>query len=133
MLKNSATDEEILRFIDKWVSLFETEDYYAAFNLTQHKKATSWTPLLIREIIKSYGDCEPSQKVTLTNNGLCIDGADNVHPATQSKEVTWYNEKHGDVWYDLNIDGYVSDLTALFDLEKTDTEINVFLDDIHVM
>jgi len=62
-----------------------------------------------------------------------MDGLGNIENAVQRKEITWYDKKRGDIWYDLNIDGYVSDLTALFDLEKTDKEIHIFLDDIHIM
>ena len=133
MLKVSATDAEILDFIDEWVLLLEKEDYNAAFSFTKQNKNNGWTSEFIRQIIKSYGDCESSQKITLLNNGLFIDGVGNIEKANQRKEITWYDEKRGDIWYDLNIDGFVSDLTALFDLEKTDEGIDVFLDDIHVM
>jgi hypothetical protein len=133
MLKSSATDGEILEYIDNWVALLEKEDYHTAFKFTKHIKRQGWTPEFIREVIKSYGDDESSPKVTLSNNGLSIDGAGNIEKATQRKEVTWFDETRGDVWYDLNINGYVSDLTATFDLQKTDTEIHIFLDDIHVM
>lgn len=133
MLNLSATDEDILEFIDKWASFLEKENYDAAFNFTKQNKSQGWTPELIKEVIKSYGDGETSQTVTLTNIGLAIDGAGNIEKAVQRKEVTWFDATRGYVWYDLNIDNYVSDLTATFDLEKTDSEILVFLDDIHVM
>lgn len=133
MLKTSATDKEILEFIDQWALLLEKEDYDAAFNMTSHDSAMHWTPELIKEVIKAYGGSETTQKVTLLNNGLAIDGRGEIEVANQRKEVTWFDDKKGDVWYDLNIDGYVSDLTATFWLEKTDNELVVILDDIHVM
>ena len=39
----------------------------------------------------------------------------------------------GVIWYDLNIDGFVTDLTATFDLFETPEGISVQLNDIHVM
>lgn len=133
MLKSDATDEEIIVFMDGWVLLLEKEDYFAAFNFTKHNSSMGWTVELIKDVIKSYGESESTQKVTLKNNGLSIDGVGNIIPSTQRKSVTWYNNKIGDIWYDLNINGYISDLTATFDLVKTDSEIIVFLNDIHVM
>ncbi len=135
MLKSDATNEEIIEFIDKWALLLEIEDYHSAFNFTQHNTSMGWTAEIIKELIKSYGDCEPLQKVTLFNNGLAIDGAGNIHPATQRKEVDWAEDDadKGDIWYDLNIDGYVSDLTATFWLEKQNDELIVILNDIHIM
>ena len=133
MLKSTATDKEILEFIDRWAALLAKEDYLAAFDFTEHIKSHGWSPALIMKVIKSYGDAETTQKVTLSNNGLAIDGAGNIDKAVQIKEVEWIDETRGYIWYDLNIDNYVSDLTATFDVDKTDSAIRVFLNDIHVM
>ena len=133
MLYTDATDEEILKYIDEWASLLEKEDYEGTFYFTQHKKKSGWTPELIKLVIKSYADCEPFQKVTVSNNGLSIDGQGNIEKGIQSKEVTWLDEKGGYIWYDLNIDQYISDLTATFDFDKTDKEISIYLNEIHVM
>ncbi len=133
MLKVTATDKEVLDYIDDWASLLEREDYEAAFNHTKQKKSLGWSPELIKSVIKSYADCEPLQKVTLFNNGLSIDGQGKIEKGIQCKEVTWLDEKGGYIWYDLNIDNYVSDLTATFDFDKTDDEISVYLNEIYVM
>lgn len=133
MLKASATDEKIIEFIDQWASLLEQEDYNAAFDFTKHESAMGWTPELIREVIKAYGDSEPTQKITKLNNGLGIDGRGEIEKAIQRKTVYWFDETKGDIWYDLNIDGYVSDLTATFSIERKGDGINVILNDIHVM
>jgi len=133
MLKSSANNAEILEFIDQWILLLEKEDYYAAFKMTKHDSAMGWTPELIKEVIKAYGDSEPTQKVTLLNNGLAIDGRGEIEKAVQRKNVIWFDKTKGDIWYDLNIDGYVSDLTATFEIEKKADEILIILDDIHVM
>ena len=39
----------------------------------------------------------------------------------------------GEIWYDLNINGEASDLTATFELKWADDGITVHLNDIHVM
>jgi len=39
----------------------------------------------------------------------------------------------GDIWYDLNIDGYASDLTATFFIQKRTDGLVLVLNDIHVM
>ena len=39
----------------------------------------------------------------------------------------------GEIWYDLNIDGYVSDLTATFAIHGSSDGLTVALNDIHVM
>jgi len=52
---------------------------------------------------------------------------------TQRKVVDWWSTGLGQVWYDLNINGKVSDLTATFDLERTNQGLIIKLNDIHVM
>ncbi len=98
MLKVSATDEEIIEFIDQWASLLEKEDYDAAFKLTSHNSTMGWTSETVKEVIKAYGDCEITQKVTLSNNGLAIDGRGEIEKATQRKEVEWFDNNNGDIW-----------------------------------
>lgn len=91
MLEVSATAEKIIEFIDYWTFLLEQGDYIAAFNLTTHDSAMGWTPELIREVIKEYGDSEPTQKVTVFNNGLAIDDRGEIERAVQRKEVDWFD------------------------------------------
>jgi hypothetical protein len=83
---------------------------------------------LIGEVVKAYGDAEPNQKVTLAGEPTDI---------TQRKEVSRHEPNRfgfiGEIWYDLNINGYASDLTATFHLKTTPGGILVYLNDIHVM
>jgi hypothetical protein len=130
ILVATASDEDIIRFIDQWVSLLAAEKYAEACRYLDTGPA--WPAELIREIIKGYGD-ETDNRVTLTNNGTAMDGAGNVGVARQRKEVSWANEASGDVWYDLNINGLVSDLNATFDLKRQSGRIHIILQDIHVM
>lgn len=127
-LPTTATDEDLLRFVDGWVRLMEAEDYGAAFHYTAHDPYMRWTAELLRDVIKAYGGSQAAQRVTL--NGKPTD----VH---QRKEVTRWPETRpgdiGEIWYDLNIDGYVSDLTATFAIQANSEGLTIVLGDIHVM
>jgi hypothetical protein len=142
-LASIATAEEIIGLIDQWTVLLEQEKYEEAYSFFEAEPF--WSAALIKDIIQAYGD-EPANKVTLLNNGTSVDGAGTIGPGNQRKEVVWYSEKRsleesigwfdenrGDVWYDLNINGFVSDLTATFNLEKRNGRVYVILQDIHVM
>ncbi len=108
-LPHNSTDDELIAYADRWAALMESEDYVAAFGFTAHIPEMKWTPQLIREAVKAYGDADPSQKVTLHGKPTDI---------TQRKNVDrWPKNSHGavgELWYDLNIDGLASDLTATF-------------------
>lgn len=112
-LPSTATDHELIAFIDSWVSLLEKEAYSEAYELTDHDPSMRLTPELICKVIKSYGKASPTQHVTLSGKPTDI---------AQSKEVTRWPQNHlrgiGEVWYDLNIDGFASDLTATFSIVR---------------
>jgi hypothetical protein len=127
-LPSNATDEDLIAFADRWATLMESEDYTAAFTFTSHIPEMKWTPSLVREVVKAYGDAQPTQKVTLHGNATGI---------TQRKEVDrWPKNAHGavgEIWYDLNIDGLASNLTATFVILETSEGLTIALNDIHVM
>lgn len=127
-LPASISDEELFSFIDQWVLLLEREDYDAAFAWTDHVPHMGWTADLLRLVIKAYGEASPDQRVTL--EGVPTD-------ISQHKAIDWWTGERqrelGNIWYDLNIDGEASDLTALFELERRDGIVVVALDEITVM
>ena len=127
-LSISSSNDELLRFIDGWAALLEREDYAAAFAYTGHLEGMDWSPELIRAAIKEYGAARADQKVTV--EGVPSD-------ITQRKEVDRADERRngriGGIWYDLNIDGVASDLTATFDLVREKDGLRILLNDIHVM
>jgi len=127
-LPKSATDEDLIRFADQWAMLMEAEDYKAAFAFTAHVPEMNWTADLIREVVKAYGDGKPSQKVTLVGKPTDV---------SQRKEVTrWKRNEYGvvgEIWYDLNIDGFASDLTATFHICEDHDGLTIKLNDIRVM
>lgn len=126
VVPESAGDQELLGVVDRWVALLEREDYQAAYDFTAQRPEQGWTPQLIRDVIKDYGTADPAQRVTLAGRPSDV---------SQSKEVDWFDggEIAAQIWYDLNIDGLVSDLTATFDVVRTADGLMVRLDDIHVM
>ena len=128
-LAESTTDAELIALIDEWVALLEREDYAAAIALTeQDPDQQNWTADGLREVIKSYGAATKRQRVTLT--GVPSD-------VEQRKEVDRWKANArgeiGEIWYDLNIDGVVSDLTAIFRIVRVRGGVVVRLDDVHVM
>lgn len=127
-LANGSSDREILAFVDRWAALLEREDYRAAFEFTDHVPASLWTPELIREVIKAYG--EPGVDNRVTVEGRPTDIGQRKEVVRRRNEARRYI---GYVWYDLNLNGFASDLTATFDLMETDQGLSVQLNDIHVM
>lgn len=127
-LSHNTTDDELIAFVDRWASLMESEDYAAAYDFTAQNFEMKWTPSLIREVVKAYGDADPRQKITLQGTPTDI---------TQRKQIDrWPKNAHGavgEIWYDLNIDGVVSDLTATFTILECNDGLVIELNDIHVM
>ena len=128
LLTHDASDAAILAAVDRWAGLLEAEHYQAAFDATEHDTAMRWTPQLMRDVITQYGDAEPGQKVTVDGKPTDI---------TQRKSVCRFAKNKrgfvGHVWYDLNINGLASDLTATFDLRSDGGGLALVLDSIHVM
>ena len=127
-LPETATEADLIAFVDRWAALMAREDYAAAYAFTEHDQYQGWTPDLIRQVVKSYGDAREDQRVTVA--GVPSD-------ITQRKKVSrWDENKYGvvgEVWYDLNIDGVASDLTATFGIVRAPGGLVVWLNDIHVM
>lgn len=124
----NASDEQLILFVDRWAELLESEQYEAAFRYTSQDPYMRWTPDLIRQVIQSYGDSRPKQRVTLSGEPTDVHQRKNV--------LRWPENKRGylgEIWYDLNIDGYASDLTATFGVKYGNDGLTVELSDIHVM
>ena len=124
----NSTDADLIGFADGWATVMEAEDYEAAFNYTEHLPAMHWTPSLIREVVKAYDEARETQKVTLFGEPTDIKQRKSVERHEPNR-----HQFSGEIWYDLNIDHRVSDLTATFHLKSTPDGIVVFLNDIHVM
>ena len=130
ILPADASDAEIIHYIDNWVRLLEQRKFVEALAIIPGTDPI-WDADLLAEIITDY--CEDENNlVTSFNDGTSLDGLGQLHPTRQRKEVDWYDQ-HGSVWYDLNINGLVSDLTATFTITKKAAQLVVTLDDVHVM
>ena len=132
-LPAAVTDAELIAFVDRWAALLEREDYEAAFAFTGHVPEMRWTPARLREAVKAYsrsaGGADPAQKVTAEGVPTDITLTREVDRWPTNAAGCW-----GEIWYDLNIDGKASDLTATFALKWADGGgVTVHLSDIHVM
>jgi len=123
-LPRNASDADLLAFIDDWAALLESENYTAAYEYTDHAPEQGWTPELLRDVVKAYGDAEPNQRVTLL--GVPSDVA-------QRKIVDRWARNPHEIWYDLNINGLASDLTATFHIRQVPEGLQILLNDVHVM
>ena len=127
-LPAGSSNDELLRFIDGWAALLEREDYAAAIAYTDHIPAMGWTPDLLREVIKSYGERCANQRVTVEGVPTDVIQRKEVDRATRNR-----NGRVAGIWYDLNIDGVASDLTATFEVLLEQGGLRILLSDIHVM
>ena len=128
LLPHSSTDGQLLEIVHKWVQLLEAEKYEEACLLIGCTDNSGWSAELIKQCIKSYGEAIPTQKVTFEGKSTDI---------SQVVDVSRWNTNPygsiGEVWYDLNIDGFVSDLTATFRILYLFDGLVLQLKDIHVM
>jgi hypothetical protein len=127
-LPATISDAELIALIDQWAMLLDREEYESAFAFTDHIPEMHWSPGLLRDVIQGYGAADANQRVTA--DGVPTD-------IVQRKDVTrWPTNAHccfGEIWYDLNINGKASDLTATFVLKWSDGRVTIQLNDIHVM
>jgi hypothetical protein len=126
-LSQNPTDDEIIAYLDRWAGLLEQEDYEAAAAMIDLDES-GWDSGAIRELIKHYDQADPAQRVT-------VQGTPNPHE--QRKEIDRWPEvlpggRFGHVWYDLNIDGKTSDITATFFATQTETGVALVLEQIGI-
>lgn len=140
LLPLDSSDADLIAFADRWASLMESEDYTAAFALTEQftllNADMNWTPEKLGEVVKACGRADANQKVTLEGKPetVTLDGKPTVIP--QRKEVHRFKPSKrgaiGEICYDLNIDGLFSDLTVRFWIMKRPDGLAIELNDIAV-
>jgi hypothetical protein len=137
ILPESATDSDIIAAVEAWLSLLEREDYVAACAAVDSPPGGVWTPEILRSCVNYHGFSERSDhRVTLTGvvREQNIDGR--IFVATQRKDVERYEPNDGgeviEIWYDLFVDGVLSDLTATFRLVRVPLGLRLRLYDICV-
>lgn len=137
IISETATDGEIIASIDGWVRLLEDERYFDACASVDAPPGGSWKPELIRSLIKDGWDDAPKDHiVTLAGVPRRHDINGRVFVRTQRKDVNRFEPNDGgevaEIWYDLNVDGVVSDLTATFRLVRVQPGLKLRLYDICV-
>jgi hypothetical protein len=123
----TATDAELLAYLDQWAALLERGDYDAAFAHTDHLPEFGWSAALIHETISWFGPHDPNRRVTVAGG-----------PTTRTEwrvVSRWPEPVNGtvaDVWYGLNVDGRATDLTAVFLVGSSPDGLRLYLQDISV-
>ena len=138
-LPHDTTDDALLNFIDQWATLLEAEEYDRAFAFTEHVVGAKMTPSVLRELVKQHAH---HQAATFDNAYGTLDSKRRVTLAgtptykTQEKSVDrWPKNARGtvgEIWYDLNFDGFVTDVTATFEIQDDGEGLTVALIDIGV-
>ena len=129
----TASDEELLVGVRRWVDLLSEDRFSEAYNLTAHDSYHAWTPDLIRSVVAGYGmPHEPENheyrisKISQTEGG----------PSPRWEVERWQDAQPGSrvgfIWFDLPLDGEWSDLTATFEIVQDDEHYVLVLQDIHV-
>ena len=127
-LPRGAGDDDILAFIRSWAESLADERCQDALGMVDAR--SHWTPELLRTTIENYGFIEPLSDGQVFR----VTPADRATgPLRPRHEVTWFDEVRGLVHFDLPLNGEWSDVTALFDLERTHRGIRLVLDDVHVL
>jgi hypothetical protein len=136
VLPETATDAEIIASIDAWAALMEAEDYETACSCCDSPPGGSWTPELLRHLIKrGVEDTHANRRVTLEGVPyvFTIEGRTEVrHQRTEVERWEAANDggEVAEIWYDLNVDGILSFLTATFRLVQVPEGLALRLYDI---
>ncbi len=129
----TASDENLLEGVKKWVDLLAEDAFADAFNFTAHDSYYSWTSEQIRSVIAGYG--HPHElgaheyrisKISETRGGTSPRWeVDRWQDAKPSSRV-------GFISFGLPLDGEWSDLTATFEILQNQDHLVLVLNDIHV-
>lgn len=132
-IPNNSSEQEILKFVEEWVTLLAQGKYKEAYEFTAQDPYYQWTPESIEKIIAGYGLYE------LMPNGVIYRVTD---PKTCSGKAGYRmidgymkrqkGEMVREVWYSLPLNGFWSDLTATFRIINDGSDIYLELNDIHV-
>ena len=138
IVPESATDAEIIAAVEGWLRLLECEDYDAAAAEIDSPPGGVWTAELLRHCVNYHGYSDRNEhRVTLTGASRDRVIGGRVLVDIQRKEVDRVAEPNDggelhDVWYDLCIDGMMSDQTATFRLVRVPQGLALRLYDICV-
>lgn len=148
ILSQSSTDEEVKEVIRRWVALLGDGDYHGAVDMLwpeiphEDYGITTWTPALLRDLIRYYGLTEPLEGDDYEYDviPLTVELLD-AFERHLSIEHWPYHDTHnlwGGVYVDLPLNlresTGISDLTARFDLKPINAnQMVLVLEDVHVL
>jgi hypothetical protein len=127
----TATDEDLLAAVNEWVGLLAEGRYADAYQWLHHPEPPRWpSPEVMATVIRNYGFIEPrpdGRTFTVTPIGTATGDR-------YDAEVTRYDSgTRGDVHFDLPLNGWWSDVTAILDFSVHEGTFVFELDDIHVL
>lgn len=128
ILPADASDETILALVRQWVNFIASDRMESAQDLLDTNDVErEWSPSLIRELLSRY---EPP-RVT------CVEAAQVGDLVPRHTVDRWASDtdstRIGTVEFDLPLDGFWSDLTAIFWVKFHPEGLVLELYDIHVM
>ncbi|TGQ64232.1 hypothetical protein EN829_020110 [Mesorhizobium sp. M00.F.Ca.ET.186.01.1.1] len=136
-LARDASDEDILAVVRRWSDTLAVEDYEGALAMV---RAPDWTVDLLQKTIAGYGHPEPTDrvhKVTPLASARYYPGDEPVNNPWPRHEVDRDTLPNGEpfisVWFDMPFDGYWSDVTATFDVDRDGDMLVLTLEMIHIM
>jgi hypothetical protein len=138
IVPGSATDAEIIAAVEEWLRLLEREDYATAAAEIVSPPGGIWTAEILRQCVNNHGYSDRrDSRVTLTGESREENIEGRVFVRTQRRDVVHFPAPDGggdprEVWYDLYLDGVLSDLTATFGLERVPQGLALRLHDICV-
>jgi hypothetical protein len=122
IVPEAATDSEIIAAIEQWLRLLEQEDYSTAAAEIDSPPGGSWTAALLKHCVNNKGYSQRSDyRVTLAGVSREENIGGRLFVRSQCREVErWPEPNDGgelhEIWYDLYLDGVLSNLTATFRL-----------------
>jgi hypothetical protein len=123
-LPNPATDEQIMALADEWAALVAAGDFDAAYALSAQSEHNNFTAQMIREVIEDYRASGEEDSDDVGRNGQ------------PCREFTRWDLTReyclGYIWYDLDVDGKLSYLTADFYVVLKPEGVVIELYEIHV-
>jgi hypothetical protein len=127
----SATDAELLAFVESWIDDLAQGDYESAYSKTDHDPYHQWTPRLMRAVVAGYGMPAPHRSGTVFR----VTSRDTATGEPHHRTIYRHEipaPAVAEIWYDLPLNGAWSDLTATFRVETRGATSAVVLQEIHV-
>lgn len=128
-----ASDQQILNAVRTWCAALAAEDYEGALSMV---RSTEWTVEKLQKTIEGYDGYDKSgeypHRLSPLDTAEYRPGDEPVNNPWPRHEVD-RDEGFISVWFDLPLDGYWSNLTATFYVEREGQDTVLELEMVHVM